>query len=219
MRADVFQQTITKVIDVNLSYLLKLPPGYEDETGEVPLVLFLHGAGERGTDPELVKTIGLPEVVEKGDFPFIFLAPQCPISTARRSNWIMELDGVAALLTEVIKTHRVDMKRIYLTGMSMGAYGAFKLASRMPDLFAALAPICGGGCPEKAERLKDIPTWIFHGERDDVIPIRESLDMVNAIKAAGGNVKFTSYPEAGHDSWTAAYNDPEFYEWLLKQTK
>ncbi|UOK56420.1 prolyl oligopeptidase family serine peptidase [Bacillus sp. OVS6] len=76
-----------------------------------------------------------------------------------------------------------------------------------------------GGCPEKADRLKEIPTWIFHGERDDVIPIRESLDMVNAIKTAGGNVMFTSYPEAGHDSWTAAYNDPEFFSWLLKQSK
>jgi predicted peptidase len=219
MRSDVFQKTITKVIDVNLSYLLKLPAGYEKGTGEVPLVLFLHGAGERGTDPELVKKIGLPEVVDKGDFPFILLAPQCPISTAGRANWIMELDGVSALLKEVIETHRVDLKRIYLTGMSMGAYGAFELASRMPDLFAALAPICGGGCPEKAERLKEIPTWIFHGERDDVIPIRESLDMVNAIKTAGGNVMFTSYPEAGHDSWTPAYNDPEFFSWLLKQSK
>lgn len=219
MKAEIFKKTVTKIIDAKLSYLIKFPAAYENETENVPLVLFLHGAGERGTDSELVKKIGLPEVVAKGEYPFILLAPQCPISTTRKANWIMELDGVAALLEEIVEKHRVDKKRIYLTGMSMGGYGAFELASRNPNLFAALAPICGGGCPEKAEQLKDIPTWIFHGEKDPIIPIQESLDMVHALRACGGNVTFTSYPEAGHDSWTETYQNPAFFTWLLQQKK
>ncbi|KEZ54533.1 prolyl oligopeptidase family serine peptidase [Metabacillus sp. JX24] len=219
MKSGVFEKTITKKIEAKLSYLLKLPEGYEEGTGEVPLVLFLHGAGERGTNPEDVRKIGLPEVADREDFPFILLAPQCPVSTARRSNWIMELDGAAALLEEVVETYRVDKNRIYLTGMSMGAYGAFELAGRMPETFAALAAVCGGGCPEKAGLLKEIPVWIFHGEDDDVIPIKESLDMVNALQQAGGNVAFTSYPGVKHDSWVQAYNDPELYNWMLSKSK
>ncbi|MGD6794874.1 dienelactone hydrolase family protein [Metabacillus indicus] len=219
MKSGVFEKTITKKIEAKLSYLLKLPEGYEEGTDEVPLVLFLHGAGERGTNPEDVRKIGLPEVADREDFPFILLAPQCPVSTARRSNWIMELDGAAALLEEVVETYRVDKSRIYLTGMSMGAYGAFELAGRMPETFAALVAVCGGGCPEKAGVLKDLPVWIFHGEDDDVIPMKESADMVNAIRQAGGIAAFTSYPGVKHDSWVKAYNDPELYKWMLSKSK
>lgn len=219
MKSGVFEKTITKKIEAKLSYLLKLPEGYEEGTDEVPLVLFLHGAGERGTNPEDVRKLGLPEVADREDFPFILLAPQCPVSTARRSNWIMELDGAQALLEEVVETYRVDKSRIYLTGMSMGAYGAFELAGRMPETFAALAAVCGGGCPEKAGLLRDLPVWIFHGEDDDVIPIKESVDMVNAIRHAGGTAAFTSYPGVKHDSWVQAYNDPELYKWMLSKSK
>ena len=108
--------------------------------------------------------------------------------------------------------------RIYLTGLSMGGYGTWSLAIAYPGRFAAIAPVCGGSEPFFAGRIKDIPAWIFHGAKDSVVPVSKSEEMVNALKKHGSNVKFTVYPEAKHDSWTATYNNPELYEWFLKQT-
>lgn len=212
------KKTIQK--DVSLNYLLYLPEQHDGQTDKKwPLALFLHGMGERGGDLELVKKHGLPKVAEeKGDLPFIVVAPQCPID----SIWAMELDALHALLMEVIQEHNVDESRIYLTGLSMGGAGTWHLAEAYPDLFAAIAPVCGFalpqiGFPERIRALKNTPVWAFHGEADDVVPLKGSEELVNELKKQNGNVKFTTYPGVGHDSWTQTYENPELYDWLLKQ--
>ncbi len=179
-----------------------------------PLLLFLHGAGERGDDLDLVKKHGPPMLIEQGqEFPFIVVSPQCP--TNRR--W--EPFELATLLDEIVEKYQVDEDRIYVTGLSMGGFGTWSLAAYQPDRFAALAPICGGGEPIMARLLRPIPTWVFHGAKDPIVPLERSTAMVEAIKAAGGDVKFTIYPDAGHDSWTESYANPELYEWLLQQKR
>lgn len=200
-------------IDAKLEYLLSLPAEYEKSKKPWPLVLFLHGAGEAGSELSKVKVHGPPKIVEaKGPFPFILVSPQCP-----GRGW--NPDVLNALLDSVIKQYRVDKDRVYLTGLSMGGYGTWTLAAAHPERFAAIAPICGGGNPADAPKLAKLPIWVFHGAKDPTVPIRRSEEMVEALKAAGANPKFTVYPEAGHDSWTATYDNPEFYQWLLSQKR
>jgi predicted peptidase len=206
-----FKKTIA--VTAKLNYLLFLPESYGKDDKQWPLIMFLHGSGESGSDLSLVKKHGPPKIVEtKRDFPFIVVSPQ----SARR-GW--NADVLAALLDEIVLNYQVDRDRIYLTGLSMGGYGTWSLAAAYPEKFAAIVPICGGGSPEDAPQLKDLPIWVFHGAKDDAVPLKRSEEMVEAIKAAGGKVKFTVYPEAGHDSWTAAYDDPELYAWLLQQKR
>ena len=196
---------------VELNYLRYLPPGY-DEKESWPLMLFLHGAGERGEDLELVKVHGPPKLIAQGkDFPFIVIAPQSP-----KNRWWRPHE-LTALLDDVVKNYKVDENRICVTGLSMGGFGTWSLAGHTPERFAALAPICGGGEPYWTRRFKHVPTWVFHGAQDKVVPLRRSEEMVEAMKKAGGDPKLTVYPEAGHDSWTVTYDNPEFYTWLLKQ--
>jgi len=123
------------------------------------------------------------------------------------------------LLDEILASYKVDRDRVYLTGLSMGGFGTWALAAAHPERFAAIVPICGGGNPADAGRLKDLPIWVFHGAKDRAVPLERSEVMVNAIRKAGGSPKFTVYPEAGHDSWTGAYTDPELYKWLLKHLR
>ena len=210
-----FVGEITKT--VGLEYLLFLPEGYDEQARQKwPLILFLHGAGERGDDLDLVKVHGPPKLVEDDpDFPFIVLSPQCPAD----SWWTEHLDDLAALLDEVIGAHDVDTNRLYVTGLSMGGYGTWSLALAQPERFAAIVPICGGGKPYLARRLKDLPVWAFHGAQDTVVPLEESEQMVAAIKEAGGAPRLTIYPDAGHDSWTETYANSELYVWLLEQEK
>ena len=198
---------------VEMRYLLYLPPEYDSGDKEWPLLLFLHGAGERGDDLELVKVHGPPKMIAQGrDFPFVVISPQCP-----EDIW-WSIETLHALINEVVETHRIDKSRIYVTGLSMGGYGSWGLAYTYPDLFAAAVPICGGGEPEKAPLMKDIPTWVFHGAKDEAVPLQRSQEMVDALKAAGGNVRFTVYPEAGHvGAWENAYGDPELWDWLAQQ--
>ena len=206
-----FEKQIT--VTAKLDYLLALPQGYATSRQKWPLMLFLHGAGESGSDLEKVKTHGPPKLVEAGrDFPFILVSPQCP-----GRGW--NVDTLNALLDDVTAHCRVDKDRVYLTGLSMGGYGSWTLAAAHPERFAAVVPICGGGNPGDAKKLAGLPIWVFHGAKDNTVPIRRSEEMVEAIKAAGGNVKFTVYPEAGHDSWTQAYDEPELYRWLLEQKR
>ncbi|MBC8236475.1 prolyl oligopeptidase family serine peptidase [bacterium] len=197
-RAYKFEAQITKT--VRLNYLLFLPKGYgEDAKQKWPLILFLHGMGERGDDIELVKILGIPKIVEqKENFPFIAVSPQCP----KFSWWTAEAEALNALLDEIVAKYAVDEDRIYLTGASMGGYGTWHLAMMYPERFAAIAPICGGGDPERASVLKNVPAWVFHGGKDTVVSPEESEKMVDALKTLGGDVRFTLYPEAGHDSWT-----------------
>jgi predicted peptidase len=207
----------TQKIEVN--YLLFLPKDYAaDARKKWPLMLFLHGAGERGSNLWLVPKHGPPKVVRtKPDFPFILVSPQCPAGR-RWDNQVL-----LALLDEIIADYKVDTNRVYLTGLSMGGYGTWSLGLACPERFAALVPICGGGdaitamLPDtrRTQALKTLPIWAFHGAKDPVVPLAESERMVNAVKAIGGNVKLTVYPEAQHDSWTETYNNPQLYDWLL----
>lgn len=200
---------------VTLHYWLYLPKAQDmGESAHAPLMLFLHGAGERGDDLEAVKKHGPPKLVEgQPDFPFILISPQCP----RGERW--QPAQLVQLVDHVVKTQHADPNRLYVTGLSMGGYGTWSLVAAYPDKFAAAAPICGGGNPETAERLKDLPLWVFHGEKDSVVPAQRSKEMVAAIEKAGGKPKLTLYPEANHDSWTTTYNNPEFYTWLLSHQR
>jgi len=212
-----FEREIRIVKTVRLRYLLFLPDEYgKDPERKWPLILFLHGAGERGDDLDLLKRHGIPKITEeRSDFPFIAVSPQCP----RHSWWTAEIESLNALLDHIVESYPVDTSRVYLTGLSMGGFGTWHLAASYPERFAAIAPICGGGDPEWAPRLKDIPVWVFHGAKDEIVPLSESERMVEALKACGGDVRFTVYPEAGHDSWTQTYENPELYEWFLQHSK
>ncbi|MFN6944886.1 MAG: prolyl oligopeptidase family serine peptidase [Cytophagaceae bacterium] len=198
-----------------LKYLLYLPKGYSPhDPGKFPIIYFLHGAGERGDDPELLKKHGIPKVIEERvDFPFIAVSPQCPIS----EYW--SVGQLKDLIDETLKNLQPDKNKIYLTGISMGGYGTWSLAGHYPDLFAAIIPVCGGGDPSHAYRIKEVPVWAFHGAKDYIVPLWESENMVNELKKAEGDVQLTIYPEAGHDSWTQTYDNTEIYEWLLSHKK
>lgn len=208
-----FQTTYEKTVE--LDYLLHLPEGYDvDAEKEWPLILFLHGAGERGTDLNKVRNHSLPRKVDADpDFPFVVISPQCPVG----QSW----DPVVLhlLLVDSIEKYKIDESRVYLTGLSMGGYGTWALACEHPELFAAIAPICGGGTPGLANKLADIPTWVFHGEDDQAVPIQKSEEMVSALKNAGGDVRFTRFENTGHDSWTKAYSNDELYLWFLRHSK
>ena len=209
--AQMLEKEVTKTI--RTQYLLYLPENYTEQK-EWPLMLFLHGAGERGDSLDLVKVHGPPKLIDNSiQFPFIILSPQCP----NDQWWSVEVLDV--LLDDICKRYRVDEDHIYVTGLSMGGYGTWALAIEYPSRFAAIAPICGGGNPLKAKHIKHLPTWVFHGVKDQVVPVKSSQEMVDALKEAGGNVQFTVYPEAGHDSWTEAYNNRELYKWFLTKRK
>ncbi len=217
-QARSFQRSVTRTVGAD--YLLFLPRAY-DETAEKrwPLILFLHGAGERGTNIWLVAKHGPPKLVTaKPELPFIIASPQCP------SGQTWSNDTVLALLDELLAKHRIDPERVYLTGLSMGGYGTWSLAAAAPERFAAVVPICGGGDPIKllladprrAEALKNLPVWAFHGAKDPVVKLEESERMVDALKRFGcREVQLTVYPEAGHDAWTETYENPKLYAWLL----
>jgi len=203
-------------ITFEYKYLLHLPDGYEMEGKEVyPFVLYLHGSGERGNELNKIRKHGPPKFLdERPDFPAIVVSPQCPAG----ERW--EPLKLNSLIEKIVATYSIDRSRIYLTGNSMGGYGTWALGSTFPDMFAAIAPICGYGNPRViARNLKETPVWVFHGMKDPVVKIEESLILVRALEAVDGNVKFTVYPEAEHDSWTQTYENPEFWEWLFAQVK
>jgi len=200
----------------SLPYLLQLPAGYERQPRRRwPLLLFLHASEERGTDRELLKKHGPLKLIVRGQqFPFMVLAPQCPANRSWNSRALL------ALVDAVCAHNRVDERRLYVTGISMGGYGTWALALAQPDRFAAIVPICGGGRPLLAKKIVHLPVWAFHGAKDDVVPLAESERMIHALKNAGAkHVKFTVYPEAGHDAWTETYENPAVFHWLLKQRK
>jgi predicted peptidase len=213
-RGESGKQIATKLdtqVHVTLKYLLYLPADYEKQD-KWPLILFLHGAGERGDDLDAVMTHGPPKLIEHGkQFPFIIVSPQCPTD----HWWNNELVSLSALLDDVVKKYKVDQDRVYLTGLSMGGFGTWALAAYSPDRFAALIPICGGGEPLLARALTNTPVWAFHGAKDPIVPVKRSQDLIDALARTNKEAKLTIYPEAQHDSWTATYDNPEIYEWLL----
>lgn len=207
-----FAKQITKTVRVNS--LLFLPKNYEEDKRSWPMIVFLHGAGESGADLELVKRNGPPKIVEeRKDFPFILLSPQAP------QGELWSFDSLNLLLDEILSQYRVDADRIYLTGLSMGGFGTWNFALEYPERFAAIAPICGGGPAFRVCAIRHLPVWVFHGAKDNVVPIENSEEIVTALKECGGNVKFTVYPETGHDAWTEAYNNPELYDWFLSHRR
>lgn len=208
------QQRHEKLI-TEQNYLLSLPEGYQqDSLKKFPLVLFLHGSGERGDDLEKVKVNGIPKLVEAGKkFPFILVSPQA------RSNEGWESRDLMRLIQSLQQKYRIDEDRLYLTGLSMGGYGSWDMAIKYPGLFAAVVPVCGGGDSSKVWLMRNTPTWVFHGAKDNVVPLKSSQDMVDALRQHNPSVRFTVYPDAGHDSWTEAYNTDSVYTWMLSQKK
>ena len=197
-----------------LRFLVYLPEAYgKDPARRWPLLLYLHGAGQRGTDLTMVRRGVLPRMLaDRRDFAFVVLAPQCA-----GEYWDLRL--LEALVDLGRKEYAIDGDRVYATGYSMGGYGSFDLATARPDLFAAILPICGGGDPGRACALKNIPVRAFHNRDDPIVSLYESRRMVDAVKACGGDATLTVYPAQGHDAWTATYGNPEVFEWLLKQKK
>ena len=203
---------------LHMKYALHVPEAAQRSPQDKwPTILFLHGLGESGDDASAVLREGLPRhVTQHPDFPFIVVAPQCPWNT-----WWPELaDYLDQLLLHCETTLPIDKQRLYLSGISMGGFGSWYLGTLWPGRFAAVAPICGGGLvfhgfPKRVERLKDTPVWAFHGAKDDIIPLAETQILVDALTKCGGTVDLTVYPNAGHDSWTETYNNPELYSWFL----
>lgn len=225
-----FDATLSR--PVGYQYLLSLPRGYaEQPERRWPLILFLHGAGERGNDPWLVAKHGPPARVqgERTDAvarvlqdEFIIVSPQCPTE-----QW-WDAAAVLALLDDVSARLRVDPARVILTGLSMGGYGTWDIGVRWPERFAALVPICGGGTDgvarstagERRAALRALPVRAFHGARDRVVVLAESERMIAALRAVGAvDVTLTVDPEAEHDSWSKPYADPALYAWMLERRR
>ncbi len=210
----------------DVEYLLHLPKGSRPKSkARWPLLLFLHGAGERGTEVGNVAANGPPKLAaQRPDFPFIVVSPLCP------AGQIWSDDMLLGLLDDVLRKYPVDRRRVYLTGLSMGGYGTWSLGLRFPERFAAIVPICGGGefitllltsqDPERAAALQTLAVWAFHGAKDTVVPLEESKRMVQFLRKQGvREVKLTVYPEAEHDAWTETYDNPALYTWLLKHRR
>jgi predicted peptidase len=213
--AQSFASEVT--LKVGYEYLLALPEGYAAAPDKRwPLIVFLHGSGERGDNLEAVKKHGPPKLLTEGKaLPAIVVSPQCP------AQQIWNPYGVKALVDALVKSHRVDTDRIYLTGLSMGGFGTWETAMEYPDTFAALVPICGGTGVRfvMADRIKNIPEWIFHGAKDPVVSPKFSEQMFGLLKKLGTDVQLTIYPEAQHDSWTQAYQTEELWTWLFAQKR
>ncbi|MEK6262298.1 MAG: prolyl oligopeptidase family serine peptidase [Planctomycetota bacterium] len=194
-----------------LDYLLYLPENYGKANERSPLLLFLHGAGERGSDLSLVKIHGPPKLIDQGQhFPFVVVSPQCP----EKQGWSTK--RLLALLDDLESRYSVDKDRVYVTGLSMGGFGTWSLIAAEPDRFAAAIPVCGHSHPNGAQPASRVPTWIVVGDRDVVALVGNSLGMVSSLQAMNADVKFTNYSGVGHDSWTQTYGTPEFYEWMLR---
>lgn len=197
-----------------------------------PLVLFLHGAGERGADNKAQLKHGVTPILKATkdlDEPCFLIAPQCPAGSwwvpinlrgpGKTANPEALSENVLALVADTLERHPVDPARVYVTGLSMGGYATWHLLARKPDLFAAAIPICGGGDPKRVKSFKDVPIWAFHGDADPVVPVKTTREMIAALEQAGGKPKATYYPGVAHDSWTATYNDPAVLKWLFAQRK
>ncbi|HWB03520.1 MAG TPA: dienelactone hydrolase family protein [Verrucomicrobiales bacterium] len=215
--AQSVEVTADKDAKTTVHYLLALPPASETKpAGGYPLMLFMHGAGEKGSDLNLVKKHGPPKLVGKSPElnKFIVVSPQCP---AGQRGW--DVVAMKGLIDHIAATQPVDKNRIIITGLSMGGFGTWSFLAKYPDLPVAAVPICGRGKPETAASFKDVPIHCYHGAKDPTVPQKYSDEMIEALKKAGGKPEYTVFPDAAHDSWTAAYADPKLYEWMLAQKK
>ncbi len=221
--------------DITFNYRKYIPDHAEGE--KLPLLIFLHGAGERGDDntKQLTNSSVMPHYFKDeivNNFKAAVIAPQCP----DEKQWVdtpwdkgdYSLDEVGEtpyikltvkLIEELSKEDFIDESRIYVTGVSMGGYGTWNIIMTHPDLFAAAAPICGGADSSKAELVKNIPINTYHGGSDWVVPTEGTRVMVKALKAVGGNIRYTEYEGCEHNSWDNAYSEPDFFPWLFSQEK
>ncbi len=217
-----------------LKYRLLAPANIEAGK-KYPVILFLHGSGERGTDNRaqlkfLPTLLSDPEMRKK--YPCFLIAPQCPPDrrwgsidwkggkTTYDANLGDELQAAFDALKEVMASQPIDADRVYLTGLSMGGYGSWELATRHPEVFAAVAPICGGGDKTDVKPLAGLPLWAWHGDADPAVNVERSREMIAAIKVAGGKPKYTELPGVGHNSWDAAYTRPDgVVPWIFTQVR
>jgi len=204
------------VTPVRLPYLLHLPEGVEARRAW-PLIVFLHGSGERGDDLERVRRQGLPRRLDEGlDLPAVVLSPQCPDGQV----WAQQYPAVMALVDDVMARVGIDADRVSLTGLSLGGAGVVHLAASYPERFAALVPICGPWTfYYVTPGMARLPLWAFHGEDDPVVSVEDSRRLVAAVQALGGDARLTSYPGVAHDAWTNAYATDELFDWLLAQRR
>lgn len=234
-KMDVFETHTFEADGKVLNYRF-LKPEEVDAEREYPLVIFLHGAGERGDDNKAQLVHGAKDFLRpenRTQHACYAIFPQCPKNQAWASidrthdkpeispEPSEALSLVFGLVEQVQKEFKIDKSRIYITGLSMGGYGTFDAIERHPELFAAAIPVCGGGdsSQKQVAKIKSLPIWIFHGGADNVVPAERSREMVAALKEAGANPKYTEYPGVGHDSWTATYKNPEVFKWLFEQVK
>ena len=197
-------------LDIAIPYRAYLPNKYNEKGNGYPLLLFLHGAGERGSDLEVMARIGLPNYIEgRAEPPFVLICPQCP------NGEVWDVHALIALLDEVAGNYNIDLSRIYATGLSMGGGAVWELANKIADRLAAIIPICGRLALINPQNLRDLPVWCFHGEKDSIVPVVDSERMVMMLRKAGCDVKLTIYPDTDHDSRTDTCKNLEFHEWLL----
>lgn len=200
-----------KLLKTDIQYVYKYPDVFAPEQ-TYPVIILLHGAGSRGDDPQ--KLFGNPYfsiIAQHNDFPFITVAPLCSENT-----WFDMMEQLKKFVMQLVQLPFVDASRVYLMGASMGGYATWQLAMSMPEYFAAIVPICGGGMYWNAGRLINVPVWVFHGAKDKTVFVEESVKMVDAVNRCGGNAKLTIYPETGHPSWVETYANPEVFAWLLQ---
>lgn len=221
-----FEATRFTTEDDTVLYRL-LRPQNQQADKKYPLVIFLHGMGERGTDNAIhLKHIAplFLDSANRKNFPCFVVAPQCPVTEKwTYPDWYTETEApmkaVVALIRQLAQDPAIDNTRIYITGLSMGGYGTWYLLTRYPELFAAGAPICGGGDPSRVEPFKHIPLWIFHGRLDDVVPVEQSRAMVKALRKAGARPRYSEYKKVNHTSWVNAYEEKDFLAWMFSNQR
>ena len=206
--------TMNETCFQNIRCLVREPKDF-DPLKKYPVLLYLHGAGTRGNDINKLYTNPFFQLIETHhDLPFVIVAPLCEENT-----WFDIWKHLKLFVNEIAALPFADRERIYVIGASMGGYATWQLAMSMPDQFAAIVPICGGGMYWNAARLVNVPVWAFHGAKDPTVRLEESLKMVEAVKRCGGEAKLTVYPENSHDAWSDTYRNPEVFAWLLKHKK
>lgn len=206
-----FKKTVS--IESELGYVLDYP---KEAKSAVPLIVFLHGSGERGSNLEMVKAHSPFTYKELIKEPVAILAPQCP------ANEWWDTQAVYALIQEIQTKYKIDPSRIHLTGLSMGGWGSWKLANEHPEMFASLSVVCGPSdrwMKATAHQYKDLPIRIFHGGNDDIVSPMASIEMYQVIRKINPNVSLTIFPDDNHNSWDSTYSNPEFYSWMLANKK
>lgn len=231
-KAEVYQDSSGN----ELNYRILKPADY-DSTKSYPLVLFLHGAGERGSDNYSQLKWGAPHFADpetREKYPAFVVAPQVPegetwsglnldqdstsFTSPMKESPTEPMRLTITLLEQLQEKYPINSNRLYVTGLSMGGFGTFDLIERFPNKFAAAVPICGGGDVTRAFMLKDMPIWVFHGAQDQIVSPKYSRNMVSAIQLAGGSPGFTEYPDEGHiGAWVEAYSDPDLLEWMFSK--